>query len=46
MANTTIKMYDDNIDELKNRQREHEKNIKKTENDILISQNTKQHTIN
>jgi hypothetical protein len=46
MANETLDMYNKNIDELKSRQREHERNIKKVEDDILIAQNVKQHTIN
>ena len=46
MADQTLDMYRENIDELKRRQAEHEKSIKKVENDILISQNVKQHTIN
>ena len=46
MANKTLEMYNANIGELKRRQHEHEKSIKKVENDILIAQNVKQHTIN
>jgi hypothetical protein len=46
MATQTLNMYNDNIFELKRRQREHESSIKRVENDILIAQNVKQHTIN
>ncbi len=46
MATMTLNMYNDNIAELKRRQRDHENSIKRVENEILIAQNVKQHTIN
>jgi hypothetical protein len=46
MATMTITMYNDNISELKRRQRDHESSIKRVENEILIAKNVKMHTIN
>jgi hypothetical protein len=37
MATQTLNMYNENIFELKRRQREHESSIKRVENDILIA---------
>lgn len=37
MATQTLNMYNDNIFELKRRQKEHELSIKRVENDILIA---------
>lgn len=37
MATKTLNMYNDNIFELKRRQKEHEMSIKRVENDILIA---------